>query len=107
VCTARIAESFVSKGVGLLGRRSLSEDRGLLIKPCTSIHTFFMFFTIDVVFLDSNEKVVKCLTMRPFRFALGGSGAKQVLELAAGSVSRLGLAAGDVLRFNPIETDKS
>jgi uncharacterized membrane protein (UPF0127 family) len=103
VCVAKVADSIVSRGVGLLGRRGLAPDEGLHIKPCTSVHTFFMLFTIDVVFLNAASEIVKCTTMPPFRFALGGKGAKTVLELPAGSISNLSLVKGDALRFYPMD----
>jgi len=83
---------------GLLGRRSLPPGQGLLLKPAGSIHTFFMRFPIDAVFLDGERQVVKVAAhLRPWRTAAAGRRARAVLELAAGEASRLGIRTGDVL----------
>ncbi|WP_082797910.1 DUF192 domain-containing protein [Collimonas arenae] len=90
----RIARYFWSRAIGLLGKRSLAERDGLLIVPCSSVHTFFMRFAIDVVFIDRDGNVVRIVeNMRAWRFAAGAK-AYSCLELSAGSASRLGLRAG-------------
>lgn len=99
VCRAKVADSFITRGVGLLGRKNLGLNEGLLIQPCTSVHTWFMRFTIDVIFLDAEGVVVKYLTMSPFRFAFGGKGAKSALELSKGAADQVGLHVGDRLIF--------
>ncbi len=82
---------------GLLGRRSLPKDEGILLRPAGSIHTFFMRFAIDAVFLDRDLVVVGIEPgLRPWRTA-GRKGAKSVVELAAGESARRGLAVGDRL----------
>jgi uncharacterized protein len=86
---------------GLLGRDGLDEGEGLLIRPCGSVHTFFMRFPIDVVFLDRELSVVAVRPeVRPWRTA-GARGAKVVLELAAGEAARVGIAPGTALRLDP------
>jgi uncharacterized protein len=86
---------------GLLGRDGLAQGEGLLIKPCGSVHTFFMRFPLDVVFLDRELSVVAVRPeVRPWRTA-GARGAKIALELAAGEAARLGIAAGMQLRLAP------
>lgn len=83
---------------GLLGRASLPAGEGILLRPAGSVHTFFMRFPIDVVFLDAALKIVSIVpALEPWRFARAG-GADAVLELAAGECERHGLAPGDVLR---------
>ena len=84
-----------------MGRRSLGEGEGLLIDPCSSIHTMFMRFTIDVIFLDDDRRVVKVATVPPFRAALGGGG-RAVLEVPAGTAERNGLEVGDALSLTPL-----
>jgi uncharacterized protein len=92
-----VADSFLTRLRGLLGRRELPRDEGLLINPCSSIHTWFMRFPIDVVFLDRDLGVVRVApNVRPWRLRWG-KGARQVLELAAGEVAERGIAAGDRL----------
>jgi uncharacterized protein len=84
---------------GLLGRRSLPSGEGILLRPAASVHTFFMRFAIDVVFLDDELRVVGIAAhLRPWR-AAAQRGAKAVLELPAGECERRGLAVGDCVRF--------
>jgi uncharacterized membrane protein (UPF0127 family) len=95
----RIADSASSRMRGLLGRRSLDVGTGLLLRPASSIHTWFMRFRIDAVFLDAEGTVVRVAEdLRPWRTA-GRRGARAVLELASGECARRGLQPGDRLVF--------
>jgi uncharacterized membrane protein (UPF0127 family) len=80
-----VAERLADRMVGLLGRRSLDRTAGMWINPCPAIHTWFMMFTIDAVFLDSGLRVVRRVNrIGPFRAVAGGRGARSVLEVATG-----------------------
>lgn len=82
---------------GLLGRKTLSPEEGLWIVPANSVHTCFMRFPIDVVFLDAKGVILKVISpMPPWRMTLPVLGAKSVLELPAGASV---LKAGDRLEF--------
>ena len=82
---------------GLLGRSGLPEGEGILLRPAGSIHTFFMRFTIDAVFLDRDLVVVGIEpALAPWRTA-GRRGAKAVVELASGEGERRGIEIGDAL----------
>ena len=82
---------------GLLGRSELRPGEGLLLRPASAIHTFFMRFSIDAVFLDQEWRVVGISDdVRPWR-AASSRGAKAVLELPAGESARRGLRIGDQL----------
>jgi uncharacterized membrane protein (UPF0127 family) len=82
---------------GLLGRSSLARGEGLLIRPAPSIHTFFMRFPIDAVFMDRELKVLGVeRALEPGRMA-GRRGARVVLELAAGEAERRGVRTGATL----------
>ena len=82
---------------GLLGRAELPSDEGILLRPAGSVHTFFMRFSIDAVFLDRDLVVVGIEpALGPWRTA-GRRGAKSVVELASGECERRGLEVGDVL----------
>jgi uncharacterized protein len=97
-CTFERAESMFGRMVGLLGRSSLPRGQGLLISPCNQIHTFFMKFTIDVVFLDSSDRVVKlCQNLKPWRLTPIVWKAKAVLELGQGGAE--GLQVGRQLKI--------
>lgn len=92
-----IGERMFARLQGLLGRSGMPLDEGLLLRPAPSIHTAFMQFPIDAVFLDSNMRIVKLVEgMRPWRTA-AARGATAVLELAAGESRRRGLSLGDRL----------
>jgi uncharacterized protein len=94
-CT--IADSPLPRMRGLLGKRDLGSDEGVLLRPAGSVHTFFMRFPIDVVFLDRDGRVLRIAeSVQPWRTA-AARGAKAVLELRAGECARRGLLTGDVL----------
>lgn len=97
----KIAQDFKSRSIGLLNRTSMGEEEGLLIKPCNSIHTFFMKFPIDVLFLDKNGKIVKLKTsMRPWRLADCLLKAFMTLELSPGKIIKTKLKPGDLIRID-------
>jgi uncharacterized membrane protein (UPF0127 family) len=92
-----VAASPFSRMKGLLGRSELRPGEGLLLRPASAIHTFFMRFPIDAVFLDRDWRVVGIAgDVAPWRTA-GRKGAKAVLELPAGESARRGLRRGDLL----------
>ena len=82
---------------GLLGRASLPAGEGILLRPAGSVHTFFMRFPIDVVFLDRESVVVGIAPAVPPWRTAARRGAKAVVELAAGECDRVGLRVGDRL----------
>jgi uncharacterized membrane protein (UPF0127 family) len=94
-CT--VAATPLTRMKGLLGRSELPPGEGLLLRPASSIHTFFMRFPIDVVFLDRDLVVRKTVSgLKPWRLA-SARRARSVLELAAGESERRALAAGQRL----------
>ena len=82
---AEVAETFLERARGLIGRRSLSSGRGMLITRCNAVHTFFMRFPIDVTFYDRRGKAVKTVRgVRPWRpLVWGGWRAASALETQA------------------------
>lgn len=89
-----VAASFAERGRGLLGESDLDPDRGLLIVPCSSIHTMFMRFPIDAVFFDRSGLITNLIVnLKPWSFAWGGRG-NSCLELAANGAIRHGFRAG-------------
>ena len=92
-----VADTMWTRLRGLMGRRRLASGEGLLLQPSGSVHTCFMRFAIDVVFLDRELAVLAISpAVRPWRVR-ARRGARAVLELPAGEAERLGLAAGDRL----------
>jgi uncharacterized protein len=89
-----LAETPLARLRGLLGRSGLSSGEGMLLRPASSIHTAFMRFTIDAVFVDRADRVVKVVSdLRPWR-AAACRGSRAVLELPAGEARRVGLRPG-------------
>ena len=85
---------------GLLGRSSLAESEGIWLKPCNSIHMFFMRFAIDAVFLDKEQRVLRIYHgIKPWRVSAIVGAAKSVLELPSGTCQKLAVNAGDRLEF--------
>ena len=64
-----IADTFFKRLAGLILEKSIGEDEALLITKCYSIHTYFMSFPIDAVFLDKNFKVIEIIALKPWRFS--------------------------------------
>jgi uncharacterized protein len=92
-----VANRALPRMRGLLGRSHLPEGEGLLLEPAYAIHTAFMRFPIDVVFLDSHLRVMKVVdSLPPWRTA-GAHLAFSTLELAAGEASRRDVTVGDRL----------
>jgi uncharacterized membrane protein (UPF0127 family)/CheY-like chemotaxis protein len=93
--TVEVAGNPLTRLRGLLGRTSLPQGEGMVIRPGFSIHTAFMRFPIDVVFLDTALVVLRIEeNLQPFRTA-SCRGAREVVELAAGECARRGLDVGD------------
>jgi uncharacterized membrane protein (UPF0127 family) len=91
----RVAHSLLDRAAGLLATPALLDDEGLWISPCKSIHTFFMRYPIDVLFLDAEGLVISQNTYRPWRISAWHAKSKGVLELAAGTLNRTGTQKGD------------
>jgi uncharacterized membrane protein (UPF0127 family) len=95
----QVAETAPARLRGLLGRRELRPGEGMLLRPSSSIHTAFMRFPIDAVFLDAELRVLKVHSdLAPWR-AAGARRARAVLELAAGEATRRGVVPGERLRL--------
>ena len=91
-----VADKPLRRMRGLLGRTDLPPGEGILLRPAASVHTFFMRFPIDVVFLDDELRVVRTAALPPWK-AAGCRGAKAVLEVPFGTSAELELREGDRL----------
>lgn len=93
-----VAESFWSRGKGLLGRKSINENQALWIKPCNNIHTFFMKFAIDCIFVDKKLEIQRLAeNVTPFRFVGPFWKSHSVIEVASGFIQQKKLKIGDHL----------
>jgi len=98
-----VADRMLPRMRGLLGRRELPPGEGMLIRPAPSIHTFFMRFPIDVVFLSRDGDVLKIAPHVKAWRTRSCRRAYAVLELAAGEAERRGVATGQRLSAGGIE----
>ncbi|OQA21975.1 MAG: hypothetical protein BWY60_00405 [Actinobacteria bacterium ADurb.Bin346] len=81
-------------------QRTLEKDSGLAISRCNSIHTFFMSFSIDVIFLDRCNRVTRILNeLKPWRFSPVVFGADRVIEVKGGMAAAKKIRVGDELYF--------
>jgi len=93
-----LADGFLKGAIGLMFKKSIKQDSGLLIYWCNSIHTFFMRFAIDVIFLDRNNRVVRIISgLKPWRFSPVVFGANKVLEVQDGQAAAKKINTGDNL----------
>lgn len=94
-----ITGNWWQRARGLLGRPRLAESEGMLIQPCSSVHTWGMTYSIDLVYISAEGMVKKCIAcLKPWKMSMA-PGTQSVLELASGTVSRLGIKTGDVLTW--------
>lgn len=94
-----LAESLLARMKGLLGKAKLEAGGGLLIRPCKGIHTFFMQFPIDAVFLSKDNQVVSLVhAIPPNRMSHINMQAVSVLELPAGTLGER-VVVGDTIDF--------
>lgn len=94
------AVTFYQRSKGLLGRSSLESNQCLWIQDCKSIHTFFMKFSIDVLYVDKNLKVTKIdRNIRPWSLSWGGLASKSCFEFQSDSLTSQ-ISIGDQLRVS-------
>ena len=99
VLAHRLEPAFDSKARrrGLLGRQGLDAGAALIIAPCNSVHTFFMKFAIDVIFVSREGRVAKiCPALSAWRIGVSWN-SFAVIELAAGTAARADTRVGDDL----------
>ena len=103
---AEVAKSGGKRSKGLLGRKGLAPGEGLWIVPCEAIHTFFMQFDIDLVYLDRKHRIKKVVSsVSPWRLSACIS-AHSVLELPSGIVRESQSRPGDLVEFSPLLESK-
>jgi uncharacterized membrane protein (UPF0127 family) len=100
-----VADSGPKRNKGLLGRKGLSAGEGLWIIPCESVHTFFMQFPIDLVYLDRKHVIKKVREgVPPWRISVCFS-AHSILELPSGTIRSTETRTGDALEFSSTAID--
>jgi uncharacterized membrane protein (UPF0127 family) len=97
--SVEVADTSRTRRRGLLGRASLSPGEGLWIIPCESVHTLFMRFPIDLIYIDRRKRIRRLRSdVIPWRLSVCFS-ADSVLELAAGTIRASRTEQGDMLEF--------
>jgi uncharacterized membrane protein (UPF0127 family) len=95
-----VADSLFKRMKGLLGRSEMLAGEALWIKPCMSVHTFFMKFPIDVVFLNKRNRVIAVIkNLQPNRMTRLYFKAVSVLELPAGTLTATATGVGDEIEI--------
>jgi uncharacterized protein len=99
------ADSFFKRLKGLMFTKQLSPQSALYIYPCSAIHTFFMHYNIDVLYLDINNIIIATdEDMQPSRIGKHVKGAVAVVELPGGKIREACIAVGQAVEF--IKTEK-
>ncbi len=99
-----VANGRLARMRGLLGRPEPERGEGLLIAPCSGIHTWFMRYEIDVAFLDRDGRIVKKREhLPPFRVLPKVRGARAALELPSGELDRADARLGDTILITEAE----
>lgn len=100
------ADTGAARSKGLLGRKGLPPGGGLWIVPCESVHTFWMQFPIDLVYIDRKKRIKKLRSnVPPWRLSACLS-AHSILELPAGTIERTLTRLGDCLEFSPASSEE-
>ena len=98
---AQVADSFFSRLIGLMFKESIGQDEALIFYNATSIHTFFMRFPIDIVFLDKNKRIIRiCRALAPWKMVFCPK-AYITIEFPADQASKNTLKMGDFLYIEP------
>lgn len=97
---ARIADSFFARLKGLIGHKSLNNGEALVLKPSNSIHSLFMRFTIDAVFVDKDGRVIAALrSFKPFRLSRIYWHSCMVIELPENTIRSTHTEPGDTIQI--------
>ena len=98
-----VGQGVWQRSVGLIGRASLAPDSGLWLEPCNGVHTWFMRYAIDVVYLDRTGIVLHvAANVRPWRLCLPMKGCRSILELPSGAAERIGILVGSRYEIDEI-----
>jgi uncharacterized membrane protein (UPF0127 family) len=99
--SVEVALSRNARRKGLLGRRGMAPFSALVLAPCAAVHTMFMRFAIDVIFVDAAGRAVHIVTgLPPWRAAIARV-AHAVIELPAGTLASREVVVGDSLYLVP------
>ncbi|MCR5835858.1 MAG: DUF192 domain-containing protein [Lachnospiraceae bacterium] len=96
-----VADTFFKRFMGLMYRKSMEADHGLLLDPCNEIHTFGMKFSIDTITISS-DNIIRYLDrdVAPRKVRKRVKDGKKVLELLSGTIEKYELELGDLIEFH-------
>lgn len=95
---ATITTNFFDRFIGLMGKRYIEDNEAFCIKPCNSIHMFFMRFSIDVIFLDSSNKVIEYIeNLKPWQVSKIVKSSKMVIEMPCYSIKKKNIQINDTI----------
>jgi uncharacterized membrane protein (UPF0127 family) len=99
-----VAAGFWQKFKGLMLSSPLADDQAFLIWNCSSVHTFFMRYALDLAYLNIEGRIVKIeKNVCPWRVSWGGTDACHTLEMSAGGIDRFNLRMGETVVFTKHE----
>jgi uncharacterized membrane protein (UPF0127 family) len=99
-----IADNFFTRFRGLMLKKSLPENTGLMIYPCNSIHMFFMYFPLDILFVDKNDNIVDYLeNFEINKVSKIYSKARYVVELPAGTIKSKNIQKNQKILITPLD----
>jgi uncharacterized membrane protein (UPF0127 family) len=95
-----VADTPFKRSKGLLGRKLFKPGEALVIVPCNSIHTLFMRFSIDALFVNKEHRVIKAIwNLKPFRITKIYFNSSFVVELPVGTICATATEEGDIISF--------
>lgn len=95
-----MADTIFKRMKGLLGAKEIKKGYALILNPCNSIHTFFMRFPIDVLFLNKNNQVIKVVhSIKPFRLTNIYLNSSLAIEFSSGTIRASQTQEGDTILF--------
>lgn len=96
----RMADNYFTRLAGLMGKPGLPPQTGLWIVPCNDIHSCFMRFEFDAIFVDKHNTVLYLIErMKPWRISKMVKGGRAVLELPGGTIEATGTQVGDQIEL--------
>lgn len=97
-----LAKTVFSRVKGLLGKKTFLPGQAIVLDPCDAVHTFFMLFPIDILFIGKDYKVVKAIaSLRPNRATSICWRSRRVIELPAGTLKLTNTQSGDQIQLSP------
>jgi len=98
---AIVADTFFTRAKGLLDRKDFNQGEALVIRPCNSIHTFFMRFPIDVLFVNKESKIIRVIpSLKPYRLSRVCFNSAFAVELPAGTLELTSTQEGETLTIS-------